>query len=76
MIIYSLVITFLFGISVGYSLYKTKSIDVYKKEDVKKIKNKNFSEQTINTSINKPFVIEDLQDDVIPKIHEEIEVAK
>ena len=77
MIIYSLAITFLLGISVGYVIYQVTHERNKKKIEVKKIKYKKFSEEVINTSIvNKPFVIEDLKDDVIPKLHEEVEVAK
>ena len=76
MIIYSLVITFLLGISVGYTLCKITNKSKKKKIEVKKIKYKKIPEEVINTSTNKPFVIEDLKDDVIPKLHEEVEVAK
>ena len=76
MIIYSLVITFLLGISVGYTLCKITNKSKKKKIEVKKIKYKKNPEEVINTSTNKPFVIEDLKDDVIPKLHEEVEVAK
>ena len=77
MIIYSLAITFLLGISIGYVIYQVTHERNKKKIEVKKIKYKKFSEEVINTSIvNKPFVIEDLKDDVIPKLHEEVEVAK
>ena len=76
MIIYSLVITFLLGISVGYTLCKITNKSKKKKIEVKTIKYKKIPEEVINTSTNKPFVIEDLKDDVIPKLHEEVEVAK
>lgn len=76
MIIYSLVITFLLGISVGYTLCEIINKSKKKKIEVKKIKYKKIPEEVINTSINKPFIIEDLKDDVIPKLHEEVEVAK
>lgn len=59
------------GILVGYSLR------IEKKEEDKKNIYKIFDEEVITVDVvNKPFIIEDIPDDVIPKLHEEVEVAK
>lgn len=63
------------GILVGYSLRIEKQEE--DKKNIYKISDEeNVVQATHIPVINKPFIIEDIPDDVIPKLHEEVEVAK
>lgn len=66
------------GILIGYNLCQELTYKDNKKHvDEKKIYKKNEEDVVKEVHVvNKPFVIEDLKDDILPKLHEEVEVAK